>query len=89
MVNETAQKKETALAPIASIDLMRSTISALAPEFKAALPPQIPVERFIRTIITTLQMNPDLLAAETRSSDSCRRERRHSRRRKPKQGRVT
>jgi recombination protein RecT len=64
MADEAKKKEQTALAPL---DVMRSTIAALAPEFKAALPPQIPVERFIRTIITTLQMNPDLLAADRKS----------------------
>jgi recombination protein RecT len=64
MANEVARKESVALAPL---DVMRQTVTALAPEFKAALPPQIPVERFIRTIITTLQMNPDLLTADRKS----------------------
>lgn len=63
MANDAAQKT-TALAPL---DVMRTTIAALTPEFKAALPPQIPVERFVRTIITTLQMNPNLLSADRKS----------------------
>jgi|GEM_PF-346616 len=63
MANE-AKKDAVAIQPI---DVMRNTITALVPEFKAALPPQIPVERFIRTIITTIQMNPDLLQADRKS----------------------
>lgn len=64
MANEVAKKENVAPQPL---DVMRNTITALGPEFKAALPPQIPVERFIRTIITTIQMNPDLLQADRKS----------------------
>jgi recombination protein RecT len=39
----------------------------MQPEFAAALPPQIPVEKFIRTTLTAVQMNPDLLQADRRS----------------------
>jgi recombination protein RecT len=39
----------------------------MQPEFEAALPPQIPVQRFIRTLITTVQMQPDLLQADRRT----------------------
>lgn len=36
-------------------------------EFEAALPQQIPAERFIRTIITAVQMEPTLLEADRRT----------------------
>jgi phage RecT family recombinase len=45
----------------------RETLVASHGEFQAALPPQIPVERFARTIITAVQMEPKLLAADRRS----------------------
>jgi recombination protein RecT len=59
-------------APIATrtvtpIDAFRNTVSKMGSEFKAALPPQIPVERFVRTTITAAQMNPALLEADRRT----------------------
>lgn len=63
-VPEKAAEGTKALAPI---DHMRNLIQSLTAEFKAALPPQIPVERFIRTTITTIQMNPDLLKCDRKS----------------------
>ena len=38
-----------------------------APQIQAALPPHIPVDRFKRTVITSLNQNPDLHAADRRS----------------------
>lgn len=52
---------------VSSIDVFRSTVQRMGTEFKAALPPQIPVERFIRTTITAAQMNPALLDADRRT----------------------
>lgn len=54
----------TELSPI---EAMRGTLVKMQPEFAAALPPQIPVEKFIRTTLTAVQMNPDLLGADRRS----------------------
>lgn len=54
----------TAIAPM---DAVRKTLQQMQPEFQAALPPQIPVEKFIRTTITAVQMNPELLHADRRS----------------------
>jgi recombination protein RecT len=36
-------------------------------EFEVALPPQIPVDRFVRTIVTAVQMEPTLLEADRRT----------------------
>jgi recombination protein RecT len=49
------------------MDAVRKTLQQMQPEFQAALPPQIPVEKFIRTTITAVQMNPELLQADRRS----------------------
>ena len=57
----TTQK---ALTPI---EEFRGTIQRMAPEFAAALPPQIPAEKFTRTTITAVQMQPDLLQCDRRS----------------------
>lgn len=54
----------TELTPVESV---RGTLARMAPEFRAALPPQIPVERFVRTAITAVQMQPQLLDADRRS----------------------
>lgn len=42
-------------------------LERMKPDFKAALPSQIPVERFIRTTITAVQMNRELLQADKNS----------------------
>jgi recombination protein RecT len=52
---------------ITPMESMRGTLVKMQPEFAAALPPQIPVEKFIRTTLTAVQMNPDLLQADRRS----------------------
>ena len=54
----------TQLAPM---DAMCSTLTKMSPEFQAALPPQINVEKFIRTTLTAVQMQPDLLMADRRT----------------------
>ena len=54
----------TELTPI---EAMRGTLVRMQSEFQAALPPQIPVEKFIRTTLTAVQMNPELLGADRRS----------------------
>lgn len=53
-----------ALTPM---DAMRNTLDRMTTEFKAALPAQIPVEKFVRTTLTAVQMNPKLLDADRRS----------------------
>jgi recombination protein RecT len=45
----------------------RQQLDQRTPEFKAALPPQIPPERFKRVALTAVQVNPDLVTAERRS----------------------
>ena len=39
----------------------------MSTEFEAALPPQISVDKFIRTTLTAVQMNPDLLQADRKT----------------------
>jgi recombination protein RecT len=56
--------ESTALTPM---DAMRNTLTKMSAEFKAALPPQIPVDKFVRTTLTAVQMNPELLDADRRS----------------------
>jgi len=54
----------TALTPM---EAMRGTLTKMNAEFKAALPPQIPVDKFIRTTLTAIQMQPDLIDTDRRS----------------------
>lgn len=46
---------------------VRADLGRMTGEFSAVLPPQIPAERFIRTIVTAVQMDPSLLMADRRS----------------------
>lgn len=52
---------------ITPYEAMKSTINKMSGEFKAALPPQIPVDKFIRTTLTAISMNPGLLQADRKS----------------------
>lgn len=52
---------------LAVIDEVRHTLSKMEPQFKAALPPQVPAERFVRVAQTAVQKNPDLLSADRQS----------------------
>lgn len=52
---------------LSPLEAARSTLQRMQPEFAAALPPQIPVERFVRTTLTAISMQPDLLQADRRS----------------------
>ena len=49
------------------INEARHAIERMAPQFKAALPAHIPVERFVRTTLTAVQTNPDLVQADRRT----------------------
>ncbi len=57
----------TESSPAIQLQKFRETLVASHGEFQAALPSQIPVERFARTIVTAVQMEPKLLAADRRS----------------------
>ncbi|CAB4165022.1 RecT Recombinational DNA repair protein (RecE pathway) [uncultured Caudovirales phage] len=57
----------SATTAITPIDSFRQTLARMQGEFSAALPPQIPADRFIRTVMTAVQMNPKYLNADRRS----------------------
>jgi len=57
----------SATTAITPIDSFRQTLTRMQGEFSAALPPQIPADRFIRTVMTAVQMNPKYLSADRRS----------------------
>lgn len=52
---------------LSPIENVRQTLQRMQPEFAAALPPQIPAERFLRTVLTTVQMQPELLQCDRRT----------------------
>ena len=54
-------------AQLPPMEMMRSTLHKLESEFSMALPPQIPVQKFLRTTMTAVQMNPELLNCDRRS----------------------
>jgi recombination protein RecT len=47
--------------------VLRGELEQRASEFKSVLPAHIPPDRFQRTVLTAVQANPDLLAADRRS----------------------
>jgi len=49
------------------VAVIRQNLTALAPEFKAALPAHVSVEKFSRVAMTAIQNNPDLVDADRRS----------------------
>lgn len=49
------------------IQLVRDTLAQMKDQFLAALPPQIPVDRFLRTVMTAVQMQPSLLDGDRRT----------------------
>ena len=59
-----SEQQTTALSPIEAV---RGTLTKMSHEFQSALPPQIPVEKFIRTTLTAIQMQPALLDTDRRS----------------------
>jgi recombination protein RecT len=53
-----------ALAPI---DEIRTAINSMTPQFKAALPPQVSPEKFVRVVLTAIQQAPSLLQCDRKS----------------------
>lgn len=49
------------------VAVIRQNLAQMQPEFKAALPPHITVEKFSRVAMTAVQNNPDLQKADRRS----------------------
>ena len=50
-----------------AITVIRQNLTQMAPEFRAALPSHVPVEKFTRVAMTAIQNNPDLQNADRRS----------------------
>lgn len=55
------------MSNLPAVQEVRTAIEKMAPQFKAALPAHVPVERFVRTTLTAIQTNPQLLQADRRT----------------------
>lgn len=53
--------------PANAVAVIRQNLQLMEPEFKAALPPHIPVDRFKRVALTAIQNTPALANADRRS----------------------
>lgn len=51
----------------APIEVVRNQLQKMQPQFEAALPKHMPVARFERVVMTAVQNNPDLIAADRQS----------------------
>jgi recombination protein RecT len=51
----------------AQVSQLRADLGRMTREFETALPSAIPADRFIRTVVTAVQMQPDLLGADRRT----------------------
>jgi recombination protein RecT len=58
------EREERQITPIAEL---RVQLDNMTEQFKNALPAHIPVERFMRVVLTAIQNNPDLLRADRKS----------------------
>lgn len=61
MATQIAERRENPLTVI------RQNLQQMAPEFKAALPAHVSVDKFTRVAMTAVQNNPDLQGADRRS----------------------
>lgn len=55
------------MSQVAVINEVRGAIEKMTPQFKAALPAHVSVERFVRVTLTAIQTNPNLLEADRRT----------------------
>lgn len=63
----TKQLAKSEVKTIAPIDDVRNSLTKMKEQFKAALPPQISVDKFTRVAMTAIQANPGLLTTDRRS----------------------
>lgn len=52
---------------LAPVDAVRNQLTAMQPQFAAALPKHVSPERFVRVVMTAVQMTPALLNADRRT----------------------
>lgn len=54
-------------APRSALNEITASFKELRPQLAAALPANVPVDRFVRTALTSVQLHPELLQADRRS----------------------
>lgn len=67
MTDATTAPAETKAKPPNPLMIVRQNIEKMAVDFKAALPAHIPAERFVRTALTAVTLNPDIVECEPRT----------------------
>lgn len=55
------------MANLPAVQEVRTAIEKMTPQFKAALPAHVSVEKFVRVTLTAVQTNPQLLEADRRT----------------------
>jgi len=55
------------MSQVTVVDQVRNQLTAMQPQFAAALPKHVSAERFVRVVMTALQMQPNLLNADRRT----------------------
>ena len=55
------------MSNLPAVQEVRGAIEKMAPQFKAALPAHVSVEKFVRVTLTAVQTNPNLLEADRRT----------------------
>jgi recombination protein RecT len=61
MATQLAERRENPIV------VLRQTLTQMAPQFEAALPKHVTVEKFTRVALTAVQNNPDLLTVDRQS----------------------
>lgn|SRR3990167_1466840 len=66
---QQAAPASTAVAtkPASEFDTLRGLLAKMEPEFRAALPQHLPVERFMRIVLTSVRNTPKLMKCDRRS----------------------
>lgn len=62
-----ATNRQQPAKQVAVIDEVQSSLTAMVPEFKKALPAHVTPEKFVRIAITALKTNPDILQCDRQS----------------------
>lgn len=67
MTDATSPQQPQTLKTQNPVEAFRAQLSKYTHEFGAALPPHVPLERFMRVVLTAVNFDPDLLAADRAS----------------------
>ena len=59
-MTDTATTEAPAAKPKSNMVVVCESVQAMTPKFAAALPAHIAPEKFVRTVLTTIQLNPDI-----------------------------